>query len=209
MCPVAPLADMPRGRNAEAVFSGEFRQGQAGRSISPKGKNLLSGEFCGVDFASLGSVFGGGQRSFQIPSVFKAVPNKPVMNAVVASPFRDGSRLSIDGGKAISARVVALLTQSAPPAIGGLVVPIVVDPVDGVAGRAWTHIGKEVSETVYPHGPSLANLDAPSAVARPVFVMPVVTARSHREPIAVLRGVRVASIGFHDSLGMQFKGWFH
>ena len=82
------------------------------------------------------------------------------------------------------AGVHVLLVPSGPPAVAGLVVPIVVDPVDGMEPRrSPAHIGKEVLETLSP--PFAHSNAAASPVLEPLVVR-VVAPLAHLHPAVVL-----------------------
>jgi hypothetical protein len=69
------------------------------------------------------------------------------------------------GDSAAAPLVRTLLRPRSPSAISGLVVPVVVDPVDRVlGGRPLSHVGQERLERVQP---AVAHLDSASAVVFP------------------------------------------
>lgn len=81
-----------------------------------------------------------------------------------------------------------LLFAGCPSAVVGLVVPVIVDPVDGQVARPRTHVGIEGSEV----HPPVTDLDAAPAVVRVVLVRGVLTASAHRRPDVVLSRPRHA-----------------
>ena len=82
------------------------------------------------------------------------------------------------------APILHLLTSRRPLAIGGVVIAIVVDAVDGVVRRRLKpHVGKEVRERMLP---SVAHTDSSAAVVSVGVVLLVVAAITHVLPSDVL-----------------------
>jgi len=79
------------------------------------------------------------------------------------------------------ALVYALLMVGRPAAIVGRVVAIVVNAIQRHPFWSFTHIGEEVTKTVQPL-PSLADLNAASAIRLPELVFGVRASRSHPAP---------------------------
>lgn len=86
-----------------------------------------------------------------------------------------------------SPAVVNLLATSGPAAVTGLVVPVVVDPVDrektsaSLASWSLAHVGEKVFERF----PSLADGDAASTIVFPPWSVRVVTPEPHGLPCGV------------------------
>jgi hypothetical protein len=91
--------------------------------------------------------------------------------------------LSVEADKmGISAQppIVGLLFRGGPSAVARLVVPIVVrEPINTHAGRALTHIGKEIRERFKP---SHANRNAASAVIRICWIVGIGATGKHMIP---------------------------
>src|SRR5579859_11850 len=60
----------------------------------------------------------------------------------------------------VAALVLALFARGGPTAVAWLVVPVVVDPINGPTSRAFAHVGEKVLERV----PALAHRDPATAV---------------------------------------------
>src|SRR6186997_2297475 len=63
-------------------------------------------------------------------------------------------------------RVAAIVISHAsicPPTVLRCVVAIIVDPVEAVHGRPWTHVSKKVVKAI----PSIAHLNSPPTPVRP------------------------------------------
>jgi hypothetical protein len=82
-------------------------------------------------------------------------------------PRRDAKRYAVVREQHVAAPVASLLDPGRPSAVSGLVVPVVVDPIDGViiAGPP-AHIGNEQREGRVP---SLANSNPPATISIPVL----------------------------------------
>lgn len=93
---------------------------------------------------------------------------------------------------AIVMRLVARLFRLRhPTTVAGLVVPVVVDPVDRVPWRTGPHVFTEGRERL----PALAHPDASSSVAVIGGDAGVLTSRSHAAPAPIFTGVSADSRG--------------
>lgn len=115
-------------------------------------------------------------------------------NAVHAAPAFERIAYAADhdtrGGRCDGAGAVVVLREPVrPPAVLGRVVAVVVNAVDGEAGRAAPHVGEEVLE----HKPTFANFDTPSAVMTELPVPFIVATREHAGPYTVFGRLRAVS----------------
>src|SRR5216683_4360999 len=99
---------------------------------------------------------------------------EPRLEATICAPLLLRSR----------ALIPDLLTRGSPPAVAGLVVPVIVLPVDGFTGRALAHVGEEVPEVL---APAFADHGAASAVTAPVWGASIQATLLHHRPGPICR----------------------
>ncbi len=118
---------------------------------------------------------------------------KPTEHPGTVSAARDTKMLEpayqrpgdpIDLDHLVPSRIPVLLSPRCPTTVPGLVVPIVVDPVERVPIRAFPHIGKEVVELMPPG----AQANASPAVVFPGCAVAVCASLLHRRPSPVFVG---------------------
>jgi hypothetical protein len=100
------------------------------------------------------------------------------------------------------ASVVVVLFARGPSAVAGLIVPVVVDPVDSVSGsRSLAHVRKEVGEGCFP---AFTYADASSAVVLEAGLFGVSASREHPGPDFVLRQLaeQVLCIAGHQDFSL-------
>ncbi len=111
------------------------------------------------------------------------------------APISNAQSYIINGYHAVLARISSLHAGRRPPTIAGLVIFVVVDPIQRMLlRRALTHVFIEILKTGLP---SLTHLDAASAVARPRCISRIVASFTHSIPNRKLRRFR-QSVGFHQ-----------
>ena len=101
------------------------------------------------------------------------------------------SALALD----VAPGIVVLLDACSPSAIARLVVPIVVDSIDGEPSGLFAHVGEKVFERIPP---AVTDLDPAPAVVLPAFSLVVSTPGDHVTPDVVGRrpGIAVRDL-FH------------
>ena len=116
-----------------------------------------------------------------------------------ATPSKIGQKvgLALDGEALSNAAVALAFSPSHPPAIRGLVVPVIVDAVNEVSGGPVAHVGNERAKIARP---SVAHSDAAPAVVLELGVSRVVAAAKHALPDRVQR-VRI----FERHSGVPFS----
>jgi len=89
------------------------------------------------------------------------------------------------GSSAFRSTINTLLVMGRPAAVGRLVAPVVVDPVEGFANRAFAHILPEASKaglSVLAKAPTIANRNTASTVILELTDIAIVAAADHRFP---------------------------
>ena len=84
------------------------------------------------------------------PAKAKASENRVARQAELFRPLRHVQGQAVMGQPTIAPRVVALLLTAGPSAVSRLVVAVIVDAVNRVAGRARPHVGEEILEARKP-----------------------------------------------------------
>lgn len=100
-------------------------------------------------------------------------------------PFGQAMTGCAIGDHDVVSSIANLRFAGGPSDVAGLVVPVVVDPVEGEIGvRFPAHVGKEV----FKRKPSVADGDAPASVVCVLFPVGVVDAHQHPLPRHVFGG---------------------
>ena len=131
------------------------------------------------------------QRLFDTPSAsVNPLQDGGVVYAKLTRPFayRLGDAAKRESG--VVALVVGLLSRVSPPAVIRRVVPVYINPVNGVVGWAFAHVGKETVKG----DPSSAHGNAATAVVSPLVVLLVGATGLHVSP-AVVRSGSVTAVG--------------
>jgi len=127
----------------------------------------------------------------RIPSVCDAVMGC-VVGHHAAEAFNGGlqwHQLAVDGHRNSVALVVGLRGVRGPSTIAWSVVAVIVDAVEFVSSRAWSHLSKEARKV---RAPLVGHRDATSAVIRKIARLWVVAARLRGFPFAVFHCARLA-----------------
>lgn len=137
-----------------------------------------------------------GQSFFNAPvSAINTAQYGAVFNPKLSRPLGYSLGFSIKSNQIVSALIRHLLLHSRPSAVSKLVVPVVVDPVDGeLIAVTLSNVGKKVREVL----PSLAHLNTAPAVYRIFVVIRILASRLHIAPAIVCarRLLGVASIAY-------------
>ena len=84
-----------------------------------------------------------------------------------------------------------LLFQCAPCAVGGLIIAVIVTPINRFAFWAFAHVSKEIEKAAaLSRIPSLANGDAPTSIVRVRDIARIAAAPKHRYPAPISRSSR-------------------
>jgi len=118
------------------------------------------------------------QRFFNAPAFAQPLAQRAIFDSRGGRPLRNSPAFAIEGQHGVSAPVVVLLADRCPSTIGRRVVAVVVDSVDGHAGRPFPHIGQECFES----HPAVANRDASPAIAGEVRMAGVQASFLHCGP---------------------------
>lgn len=105
-------------------------------------------------------------------------------------PVPQAFRLAAEREEQVPARVARLFTAGSPAAIAGLVIAVVVDPLDRGLLRRRAHVGEEVLELQ----PAFADRDPAAAVIDVRPVDRVTASAQHGEPAAVHRRPLAAGV---------------
>ena len=90
----------------------------------------------------------------------------------------------------VAALIVGLLSRVSPPAVIRRVVPVDINPVNGVVGWAFSHVSKEAVKGA----PSSAHGNAATTVVSPLVVLRVGATGFHVSP-AVIRSGSITAVG--------------
>jgi len=107
------------------------------------------------------------------------IPYQRSRYAGLSGPLRNRHGLTIMLNVAVVSFVIALLHASSPSAVGGGVVPIVVDAVNGCSNWSISHVLQKTLERGHP---SIANLNSPAPVISPCIIPRIATAVLHSDP---------------------------
>ena len=92
--------------------------------------------------------------------------------------------------------IARLFFASRPFAVAGLVVAVIINPLNSVVGRHVSHINQEINKL----GPTLANLYASATVSVIMSVLCIFAPLAHCSPNFVFRRVRRAVFGNGSNL---------
>lgn len=111
-------------------------------------------------------------------------------------PFGHAKRFPVVGQPSIVALISALLLLCGPPAVPRLVVPIIVDAVDGCLWRLRPHVSTEGFKVVQP---SVAHTNSATTIASIVGIRRVIASGFHSLPCGVFTTVGHAVGGISPS----------
>lgn len=142
------------------------------------------------------------QGALDAPSEYaEAARDHMIGKPSALGPVREKQRLASEGERVTGSSISSLLCSGSPTAITGIIVPVVVDSVDGGRyRRAWTHIGEEVLERV----PARTDRDSASAIDRIFGVSGIMAPVSYPHPSYVLNcshAPRTMPVGGHPRAG--------
>lgn len=138
--------------------------------------------------------YGGSKRPRHGPSSVQSIGETILPHTKFKSPVCQTLSSPLVLNQAAGPFISSLLSAGSPVAVLWAVVPVVVLPVERVSLRPWSHILKEVFEGIKP---TIADLDASSAIPLEPLVFGVVASVLHVRPRAVLSRLCVAVAG-HD-----------
>lgn len=120
-----------------------------------------------------------------MPTTFQPIHECRAIDAGVVRPLAERFRLTVDGDRSRCAPIQRLFLDGRPSHIAGLIVAVIVDPVDLMA-RAWArrHV---VAERFKRSRPFVANLDAAPAVVGPLAPSRVAAASDDATPDSIER----------------------
>lgn len=127
------------------------------------------------------------ENPVMIPAFAQTRVGRLLINAVFQARLNNKHSFSINRDIPIAAHVSGLLDKGCPTAVPRLIVPVIIDAINGVAlGRSLPHIREKVLKAIKP---TVANLDTSVDVVSMIGSIRVGATPSHFYPSTVSRGL--------------------